>query len=72
MINNDDNINSNDIKNNVCDELFQCSLLRNSGNKHQNNIRLSAAETLRHESTYLILFLTQDIESINDDKIDDL
>ena len=32
------------------------SLLRNSGNKHQNN-PLVSAETVRHESTYIILYL---------------
>ena len=38
--------------------LFWClfpSLLRNSGNKHQNNPLLSA-ETVRHSSTYIILY----------------
>ena len=32
------------------------SLLRNSGNKHQNN-PLVSAETFRHSSTYIILYL---------------
>ena len=32
------------------------SLLRNSGNKHQNN-PLVSAETVRHSSTYIILYL---------------
>ena len=31
-----------------------------------------SAETVCHESTYIILFLTQHNESINDDKNDDL
>ena len=38
--------------------LFWClfpSLLRNSGNKHQNN-PLVSAETIRHSSTYIILY----------------
>ena len=38
--------------------LFWClfpSLLRNSGNKHQNN-PLVSAETVRHSSTYIILY----------------
>ena len=47
------------------------SLLCNSGNKHQNNTRVSAG-TVRHESIYIILFLTRHNESINDDKNDDL
>ena len=34
------------------------SLLRNSGNKHQNN-PLVSAETIRHSSTYIILYLFQ-------------
>ena len=41
------------------------------GNKYQNNTRVSA-ETVRHESTYIILFLTRHSESINDDKNDEL
>ena len=32
------------------------SLLRNSGNKHQNN-PLVSAEKVRHASTYIILYL---------------
>ena len=32
------------------------SLLRNSGNKHQNN-PLVSAETIRHSSTYIILYI---------------
>ena len=43
----------------------------NEGNKHQNNTRVSA-ETVHHESTYIILFLTRHDESTNDDKNDDL
>ena len=38
--------------------LFWClfpSLLRNSGNKHQNN-PLVSAETVRNSSTYIILY----------------
>ena len=50
--------------------LFWClfpELRSNEGNKYQNNIRVSA-ETVRHESTYIILFLTRHNESINDYK----
>ena len=39
--------------------LFWClfpSLLRNSGNKHQNNTLVSA-KTVRHASTYIILYI---------------
>ena len=39
--------------------LFWClfpSLLRNSGNRHQNKPLLSA-ETVRHSSTYIILYV---------------
>ena len=39
--------------------LFLClfpSLLRNSGNKHKNN-PLVSAETVRHSSTYIILYV---------------
>ena len=67
------------------DELFQRSregyylclfpeLRSNEGNKHKNNIRVGA-EAVRHESTYIILFLTRHNrhnESISDDKNDDL
>ena len=35
------------------------SLLRNSGNKHQNN-PLVSAETVRHSSTYIILYIYYD------------
>ena len=38
--------------------------------KHQNNTRVGA-ETVRHESTYTVLFLTRHNESINDDENDD-
>ena len=64
----------------LSDELFQRSREGyfgvyfpscNEGNKHQYNIRVSA-ETVRHESAYIILFLTRHNESINDDKNDDL
>ena len=54
--------------------LFWCLFLElrcNEGNKDQNSIRVSA-ETVRHESTYIILFLTQNNESINDDTNDNL
>ena len=34
------------------------SLLRNSGNKHQNN-PLVSAQTVRHASTYIILYVHQ-------------
>ena len=34
------------------------SLLRNSGYKHQNN-PLGSAETVRHMSTYIILYIFQ-------------
>ena len=45
--------------------------LRNKGNNHQNNTRVSA-ETVRHKSAYIVLYLTPHNESINDDKNDDL
>ena len=50
--------------------LFWClfpELRSNEGNKYQNNIRVRA-ETVRHESTYIILFLTRHNESINEYK----
>ena len=64
------------------DELFQRSregyflclfpeLRNNKENEHKNNTRVSA-ETVRHESTYIILFLTRRNESINDDENDNL
>ena len=43
----------------------------NKGNKHQNNTWVSA-ETVRRESTYIILFLTRHNKSINDNKNDNL
>ena len=60
------------------DKLFQRSregyfcvlfpeLRSNKGNKHKNN-PLVSAETIRHSSTFIILFLTWHNESINDDK----
>ena len=71
------------IENNVCTRVTNCfsahervilclfpELRSNEGNKHHNNTRVSA-ETVRHESTYIILFLTRHNESINDDKNDD-
>ena len=68
-----------------CDKLFISALTRglfwclfldlrgNEGNKHthKKNTRASA-ETARHESTYIILFLTRHNESIDNDKNDDL
>ena len=47
------------------------SLQSNEGNKHQNNIQMSA-ETVHHESTHNILFLAWHNESINDNNNDDL
>ena len=44
-------------------------LRSNEGNKYQNNTPVSA-ETVRHESTYIILFLTRHNESINNYKND--
>ena len=43
----------------------------NEGNKYQNNTRVST-ETVRHKSTYIILFLTQHNKSTNNDKNDNL
>ena len=40
-------------------------------NEHQNNTWVST-ETVRHESTYIIIFLTRLNKSMNDDKNDDL
>ena len=54
--------------------LFWClfpELRSNDGNKYQNNTRVST-ETVYHESTYVILFLTRHNDYINDDKNDDL
>ena len=42
-------------------------LRSNEENKQQNNTRVSA-ETVHHSSTYIILFLTRQNESTNDDK----
>ena len=52
------------------ERLFGClfpELRSNEGNKYQNNTRVGT-ETVRHESTYIILFLTRHNEHINDDK----
>ena len=46
---------------------FSPELRRNDGNKYKNNTRVSA-ETVRHESTYIILFLIRQNKSINEDK----
>ena len=54
--------------------LFWClfpEFRSNEGNKHQNNTRVSA-QTVRHKSTYIILFLTWHNESINDGNNEDL
>ena len=54
--------------------LFLClfpELRTNKGNKLKNNTQVGA-EAVRHESTYIISFLTRHNESINDDKNDDL
>ena len=60
----------------LSDKLFQhsqegCFCMYFSGNKYQNNTRVSA-ETVCHESTHITLFLTWHNESKNDDKNDDL
>ena len=50
--------------------LFWClfpELCSNEGQKHQNNTRVSAW-TVRHKSTYIILFFTRHNESKNDTK----
>ena len=66
------------------DELFQRSregyflclfpeLRSNEGNNYKNNNNTGvSAKTVRHESTYIILFHTRHNESIIDDKNDDL
>ena len=72
------------IENNVCTRVTNCfsahervilvyipELRSNEGNKYQNYTWVST-ETVRHENTYIILFLTWHTESINDDKNDDL
>ena len=46
-------------------------LRSNEGNKYPNNSRVSA-EKVRHENTYIILFIKRLAESTNDDKNDDL
>ena len=46
-------------------------LRSNEANKHKNNTRVSAL-TVPHKSTYIILFLTRQNESINDAKYEDL
>ena len=54
--------------------LFLClfpELLCNSRNKHKNNTWV-CADTVCHESSYIILFLTQHNKSINNDKNDNL
>ena len=50
--------------------VFISELRSNEGNQNQNNTGVSA-ETVRHDSTYIILFLTRHNESVNDDKNDD-
>ena len=50
--------------------LFRCLLTElwsNEANKHQNN-PLVSAQTVRHDSTYIILFLTRHNEPINGDQ----
>ena len=50
--------------------LFWClfpELRSNEGNKYQDNTRVST-KTVRHESSYIILFLTRHNESINEYK----
>ena len=63
------------IENNVCSRVTNCFCAHESvilvGYKQQNSIRISA-ETVRHKSTYIILFLARHNQSINDDKNDDL
>ena len=54
--------------------LFLClfpELRSKEGNKHKNNTRVGA-ETVRHESTYIILFLTWHNKFISDYKNDNL
>ena len=54
--------------------LFLClfpKLMSNERNKHKNNAWVSA-ETVCHESTYIIFFLTCHNKSINDNKNHDL
>ena len=69
------------IDNNVCTRVTICFSAHervilvfisrsNEGNKYQNNTRV-IAETVRYESTYIIVFLTWHNVSINNDKNDD-
>ena len=63
---------ANFIENNVCTRVANCFSAHKRVilvfiNKHQNNTRVSP-ETVRHESTYIILFLTRHHESTNDNK----
>ena len=73
-----------DIENNVCTPVTNCFsthkrvilvfiswVAKQRGNKCQSNTRVGA-EIVRHESGYIILFLTRHNESINDDKNYDL
>ena len=46
-------------------EILQTDAVNIEGNKYQNNTRVNT-ETVRHDSTYIILFLTWRNESIND------
>ena len=55
-------------------ELFWClfpELRSNEENEHQNNTWVST-ETVRQESSYVILFFTWHNDDKNDDKNDDL
>ena len=47
-------------------------LRSNDGNKHKNNTRVTRQKHPSRESTYIILFLTRHLESINDDENGDL
>ena len=58
------------IENNVCTWVTN-SFSAHEGNKYKNNTRVST-ETVRDESTYIILFLARPNVSIIDDKNDDL
>ena len=51
--------------------VFVSWVAKQRGNKHKNDTRVRT-ETVHHESTYTILFLTRYNKSINDDKNDDL
>ena len=60
-----------EIENDLCTRVTNCfGAHERVIYKYQNNTRVSA-ETVHHESTYIILFLTRHTESIND-KNDDL